>query len=81
MKTTIYKFFYAAVLVLGLCACENQLDIEKHGTMNFDTYYQTDQEAESAVAAIYFQHRDIEFYYYDKFIVMQSSHRIQFATY
>lgn len=63
MKTTIYKLFYAALIVLGLCACEDLLDIEKHGSMNFDTYYQTDQEAESAVAAIYFQHRDIEFFY------------------
>lgn len=63
MKTTIIRFLSVALIALCFCACDDKLDIAKHGTQSLDTYYQTDKEAESAVAAIYFQHRDIEFYY------------------
>lgn len=63
MKSEIYTIILAVAISFVFSACSDKLDIEKHGSMSFDTFYKTDEQAEEAVAAIYFQHRDIEFYY------------------
>ncbi len=53
------------ILALGVAfgSCEDKLDIPQHGVLNYETYYQTDEEAESAVAAMYLQMRGL-FYNY-----------------
>jgi len=45
----------AGLFTLGLTSCEDTLDIAQHGVLNYETYYQTDEEAETAVTAIYIQ--------------------------
>lgn len=56
MKT---KYFATAALALALTAgfssCEDRLDISQHGVLNYETFYQTDEEAEQAVIAAYIQ--------------------------
>jgi hypothetical protein len=62
------KFKYiliAAAFAFCAAGCEDQLDIEKHGNLGgMDTFYKTDADAESSVAAIYTSWRDIHFNYY-----------------
>ena len=45
----------ALAAAAALSSCNDKLDIPQHGVQNFETYYQTDQEAESAVVACYIQ--------------------------
>ena len=46
-------------LIVGLAvvfsACEDTLDISQHGSASFETYYQTDEEADEAITAVYAQ--------------------------
>lgn len=48
-------FFAAAMLSCMLCAtsCEDMLDIEQKGTTSTDTFYKTDEDAQSALTAMY----------------------------
>ncbi|MBQ8071695.1 MAG: RagB/SusD family nutrient uptake outer membrane protein [Bacteroidales bacterium] len=63
MKKTIISLISAAAVLLLSVSCSDKLDIPKNGSLDFESYYNTDSQAESAVAAIYFQQRDIEFFY------------------
>lgn len=63
MEKIRIKLFGVILLLLGLCSCSDKLDIPRHGSMDFETYYNTDEEAKSAVAAIYLKVRDMEFHY------------------
>ena len=40
-------------LLSGITGCEKQLDIPQHGAISVEDYYQTDADAESAVANLY----------------------------
>ena len=60
---TIYTIISFLLLAMTFVSCNDKLDIEKHGSLSTGTFYKTDEQAGEAVAAIYYQHRDIEFYY------------------
>lgn len=53
MKTRylLYTLAFAATM----SSCESKLDIPQQGTLNMDTYYQTDEDAQEALAALYGQ--------------------------
>ena len=54
MKTrNIILALAASVLTLG--SCDQMLDIPQHGVQNYETYYNTDEEAEAAIVACYLQ--------------------------
>ena len=63
---TLLLAFLASITI----ACEDKLNIEKHGNMgSMDDYYQTDEETESAVAAMYLSWRSL---YYNWWFVKNS---------
>lgn len=54
MKTHTILSFAAGLLLLSfVTGCEKQLDIQQHGAITVDEFYQTDADAESAVANLY----------------------------
>lgn len=59
----IIKGLCLCLLALGTTACEDKLDIAQHGVLNYDTFYNTDDEAESAAAAIYLTVRSLNYNY------------------
>jgi len=63
MKTE-YLSLIAATTVLSFASCNKLLDIPQHGVLNYETYYQTDEEAETATSAIYLNVRGLEYNYY-----------------
>ena len=48
---------------LALSSCNDMLDIPQHGVQNYETYYQTDEEAEAAIVACYLQQKGLEYNY------------------
>ena len=60
MKKSILTFAAGILLLSGAVSCSKMLDIEQHGSLNYDTYYKTDEEAESAAAYIYLTIRSQE---------------------
>uniref|UniRef100_S0DGI2 Putative RagB-SusD domain-containing protein n=1 Tax=termite gut metagenome TaxID=433724 RepID=S0DGI2_9ZZZZ len=58
MKT---RYFIAALaLILAAAGCNKELDIPKHGNMGgMEEFYQTDEDAEAAVTAVYTSWRGI----------------------
>ena len=60
MKKT-FTYILAGTLLLGTSlSCSNKLDIDQHGSLNYDTYYQTDDEAETATAYTMLTLRNLE---------------------
>lgn len=61
MKATHYIYvLFVALLALTCVSCEDRLNIEKHGSLGGpENYYQTDEEAEAAVASMLISWRDI----------------------
>lgn len=53
MKTRY--LLYTLALAATISSCESKLDIPQQGTLNMDTYYQTDEDAQEALAALYGQ--------------------------
>ncbi len=51
----IYSLVCAAMLTAGVSSCEDRLDIQEHGVLDYNTFYQNDDEAVEAVTAIYIQ--------------------------
>ncbi len=45
----------AAAALLTLTSCQGLLDIPQHSVTNIDSYYQTDEEAEEGIVAVYYQ--------------------------
>jgi hypothetical protein len=66
MKTIMKNITTAlfATAMLSLVACEKILDIEQHGSEAFDTFYQTDSEADEAITAVYANFAGIYFNYW-----------------
>ena len=52
----------AGLSALFAVSCSSKLDIPQHGVLNYDTYYNTDEEIEAAEAAMYLEVRGWEFY-------------------
>lgn len=50
-------YILLAASVASLSSCEDKLDIEQHGVLNYETYYQTDEEAQTAATAMYLEMR------------------------
>lgn len=61
MKVRNIILGFAAVAALS--SCNDMLDIPQHGVQNYETYYQTDEEAESAIVACYIQQKGLEYNY------------------
>ena len=53
--------FSAAIAALS--SCNDMLTIPQHGVQNYETYYQTDEEAESAIISCYIQVKNNEMNY------------------
>lgn len=54
MKTSKYMSIVAGIMLLaGAVGCEKELDIQQHGSIGMEEFYQTDADAESAVANLY----------------------------
>ncbi len=57
----IFAYIFAGILAIAVSsACNNLLNIEQHGSLNYDTYYQTDDEAETATAYTFLTLRNLE---------------------
>lgn len=54
----------AVVLPVFITSCEDELNIPQHGSTSFETFYQTDQEANEAITAVYTKAKSIHFFYY-----------------
>ena len=52
-----------AATTFALSSCNSLLDIPQHGVQNYETYYQTDEEAEAAVISCYIQVKGNEMNY------------------
>jgi len=62
MKTrNIILTAIAGISVLSAVSCSSKLDIPQHGVLNYETYYNTDEEIEAAEAAMYLEVRGWEF--------------------
>ncbi|MCF0166078.1 MAG: RagB/SusD family nutrient uptake outer membrane protein [Bacteroidales bacterium] len=59
MKT--FRIFITAATVALFTSCAGLLDIPQHGTLTYDTYYQTDEEAETGVSNLYLTLRGLEY--------------------
>lgn len=60
MKKT-FTYILSGILMLGATvACNNKLVIDQHGSLNYDTYYKTDEEAETATAYTMLTLRNME---------------------
>ncbi len=60
MKKT-FAYILSGTLILGATlSCDKQLNIEQHGSLNYETYYQTDEEAETATAYTLLTLRNLE---------------------
>lgn len=64
MKTKNIIIGLVATVSVFFTSCENMLDIEQHGTASFETFYQTDEEANEAITAAYANFATINFNYY-----------------
>lgn len=54
MKKYIFPLL-ALTLLTTFSACEDQLDIDQHGVIGVDQYYQTDTDADEAIADVYYR--------------------------
>ena len=57
-KINILLALVASVL-FGLTSCEDNLDIQQHSVSSYDTYYQTDDEAEEGIVHCYVMMRTL----------------------
>lgn len=57
MKTKHISLFLAGMALCGgaMTSCMDELDIEQHGVLNYTTFYQTDDDAEAAIVAVYLE--------------------------
>ena len=62
MKTR-YIILALTAATAAFSACNHLLDIPQHGVQNYETYYQTDEEAEAAIISCYIQVKNNEMNY------------------
>lgn len=63
MKLNKISLILAGTLAIGMTSCTDELEIDQHGVLNYDTFYQTDEDAQAATAAIYLQMRGLAYNY------------------
>lgn len=64
MKLNKISLFAAGICCMGLTTgCVDELEIDQHGVINYDAYYQTDDDAQAATAAIYNEMRGLTMNY------------------
>lgn len=61
MKNTILKISAIAASLLACVSCADKLDISQHSVLNYETYYNTDEQINSASAAMYLELRGADF--------------------
>jgi len=62
MKTrNIILTAFAGLSILFAASCSSKLDVPQHGVLNYETYYNTDEEIEAAEAAMYLEVRGWEY--------------------
>lgn len=54
----------SCMMGFGAVSCSDKLDISQHGVLNYETYYNTDEQIEAATAAIYLETRSWNYNYY-----------------
>lgn len=60
MKKLNISLMLAGAVALGATtSCMDNLEIEQHGVLNYDTYYQTDDEIEAGIVAVYIQQKSM----------------------
>lgn len=59
MKTRYIYLALAGMVAVGTTSCTDNLDIDQHGVLNYETYYQTEAEIESAITAAYVQQKSL----------------------
>ena len=65
MKSKYYSLFIVAMFVLGTStSCDHLLDIPQKGVLDYSSYYQTDEQVQSAADALYIQFKNM-YYNYD----------------
>lgn len=65
MKTKYITLICVSLFSLfSTISCEDSLNIDQHGKASFSTYYQTDEEAEEAITAVYAKFAGIYYNYY-----------------
>ena len=57
MKTKIKFIILILIGIFIFSACEDRLDVDQRGTTAVTDFYKTDQDAEEAIAAVYFEFR------------------------
>ncbi len=55
MKSKYLYLLLGGALALSTTSCEDKLDIPQKGVLDFETYYQTDEQAQTAADALYVQ--------------------------
>lgn len=63
MKRSLIYTLMAGAMAMGFSGCTDELEISQHGVLNYETYYQTDEDAQAAAAAIYLQMRGLAYNY------------------
>ncbi len=58
-----YILFVVCLAMLSVTSCSDKLDIEEHGVLSYNTFYKTDDDAESALTTIYSSMRGMEYNY------------------
>lgn len=57
MKTTKYFIFGSALLAASMISCEDKLDIEQHGVVDYTTFYEGDENCDLAITECYSEFR------------------------
>ncbi|MCD8209084.1 MAG: RagB/SusD family nutrient uptake outer membrane protein [Bacteroidales bacterium] len=61
----IFTYLFIGILCFALVDCNSYLDIAKHGNMgSMEDFYETDEDAEQAAAALYLGVDNVFFYWY-----------------
>lgn len=55
MKTKYYSLLFSVLFALGIISCEDKLNISQKGVLDYSSYYQTDEQAQTAADALYIQ--------------------------
>jgi hypothetical protein len=63
MKSKYITLILFIVLGFFSTGCSDNLNMEQHGVLSYNTYYKTDAEAETAITTIYIKLRSMEYNY------------------
>lgn len=64
MKINYNILLFVLLSIFIFQSCEDKLDVEQKGTTSVEDFYQTDEQAEEAIAAVYFQLRSMWFNFF-----------------